>query len=282
MNKKYLLLLFLLMVAILLLFIPTTNSNFTTTANSSLSLEFCMEPTYVYYFQAPPDWGADTVYSYMWGTYNGSTVENAAFPGILMDCVDPDLKIYKYTLSSELAYQTYGENVFKNISFSDRQHADDANKKKTVDLKITDDINGKIFVPELYNNPDNTSEVRTVSYLYTTPYIYLWGSNGDNAAWPGVSISSNYVSLDAYYALINKSQYNNLIFSMNGSYKTADLTVPNFQDLTCVFKAYKSSVWKRVFYFGSWHTYSSWIDTEYDDWYSGDYQKFVASSAAGY
>lgn len=290
MNKKLLIMMLFLLIALMIPSIPETHSNFTTTANSSLSLDFLIEPTYTYYFQLPPGWGSSTVYAYMWGNIDEDgtivTVENAGYPGILMECVDSIRQIYSYTLSTELAYKTYGENVFNNIIFTD------SSSKKTIDLSVSKDINGKIFAPEMYQG----NGTRMICYRFDPCYVYIWNSNGAFADWPGTLIGNEYrISDKSYYTIVDDSIYPNIIFNGtftidNGdgtqtkytNWQTADLTIPEYQDLTCVINSNYSSTWKRLFYFGSWYAYSSWTETEYNNWQSTDYQSFLVSSQAGY
>lgn len=284
MNKKKSFYMWFVISILVFLFVSirVTFSKFTAISDTFLSLNLAAIPIYTYYFQVPPDWESENVYSYMWGTYNNSVVQNAAYPGIQMECVDSTKKIYKYTLSAELAYKTYGTNVFENIVFSNGETADQARYgKKTINQTVVGDINGKIFVPEIYV-PEDNNHIRVVCYGYEPCYIYRYGSAGDNGGWPGEKIAaSNNVSDSAYKKILDKTEYDKLIFNNNGSSQTENLNYPVYQDLTCVIKGNKKSAWRRMFYFGSWKTYSEWNLSGYTNWtQSSDYSGF--QSTIGY
>ena len=75
----------------------------------------------------------------------------------------------------------------------------------------------------------------------------------------------------------------------NGQNQSGDLTVPTYQDLTYKLTSTKISGKKfqhlafRLFYFGSWHSYDTWLSSEYATWRSGDYTRFqAAQTALGY
>ena len=165
----------------------------------------------------------------------------------------------------------------------------DPNRHQTVDSAVIASINGKIFVPELYK-PTNKDQIRVISHPLNSCYIYAWNHNypgkiEEFGGWPGKYLGNkegdkNYASASTFWGVINKSNSIKVIFHSDvNNDQTADLDVPNYQDLT-----YRKdlSKWKRTYYMGSWHKYSDWIKTDYNTWKTTDYVTFQESAEAGY
>ena len=230
------------------------------------------------YFQVPPDWYGSTYNVYFFNTDNNS---NSGWPGSSLTLVDSTKNIYSHTLTDyEMA--TYNRVVFTNGENVDNSSGLNGNARQTIDVVLTSDLYGKIFVPELYSDTDVRVFFRsgTTSWI---PFIYLWGSNGSNAEWPGVQLIDK-INTETYLSIIDVSLYNMMIFNKGTGgtgNQTADLNVPIYQDLT--FNLTTGPY--RIYYYGTWHNYSDWLSTEYSGWSSttGDYAKFQdAQTNLGY
>ena len=291
MKKKYLFIITTIISVAILMYvgIGVTYSKFTATADTVLQAEVTAKLDYILYFQAPPDWldkNGNGVYIYMYNS--DGTVENATFPGDSMTLFDSEKNIYKYNLSASKAQDTDGNYILIKAIFSNNSNSRNTSRK-TVNLSVTANDNGKIFVPELYKNAGNNNEIRMYSYAFNDGACncYYWGS-ASGPSWPGSSCGSA-ISDKGHTYKLDRSVYPNVIFNgtvtsgrSTATWKTDDLKVPLYQDLTCKMNGYKDSLWERFFYNGSWHSYSNWIDTEYSTWYSGDYQTFNSTRNLSY
>ena len=311
MKKKYLFIITSIISAFVLIYVGvgTTYSKFTATSDTVLQAEVTAKLDYTVYFLAPPDWrnfktGNVEVYAYMWGD---GDIKNATYPGLqiyednslgisgVYKCVIPADKPYKHIIFSNGALDSVPR---------DSDNEEMVYGKKTVDLNVTDNnatINNKIFVPEIYKG----NGIRTMTYLFGVDcYKYLWNSSGvKEAEWPGTSITSNYISNRAYSTIVDNTTYQYVIFSKYVSstntleYQTTNLYVPDKQDLTCIIRSrtlrgknyagnYEGvktqSMWRRLFYFGSWYSINDWVNDEGNirtSWQNVDYVKFNETKA---
>ena len=230
------------------------------------------------YFQVPPDWKGSTYNVYF---FNTDTLVNSGWPGEAMILADSTKNIYYHKLTDyEMA--TYDRVIFTNGQNVDNSSGLNTDARQTIDTVLTSDLYGKILVPELYSE----NGVRVFFRSGTTswiPFIYLWGSNGENGGWPGVQLTEK-INKETYLSIIDTNLYNMMIFNKGtggSGNQTADLNVPIYQDLTFNL----NSGPYRIFYYGSWHNYNNWQSTEYNAWSSatGDYTKFQdAQSGLGY
>ncbi len=175
------------------------------------------------YFKNTANWS--TVNAYVW--IGGTETSIQAWPGQAMTKVKDN--IYKYTISGD-----YNMIIFNNGG------------DQTVDLTIpganqiydyssgswsayTDDNNntdptGPVVTP---TTPVNPSGAKTVylknSANWSTINCYMWkDGNGENAAWPGASMSS---IGDGVYQYNIPGDFNMIIFN-NGGDKTGDMSLP--------------------------------------------------------
>lgn len=230
------------------------------------------------YFQLPPDWASEDVYTYLYdttGTYQNYTYSspNADFKAVL---IDNTKKIFKSTIEAGENILYYDKVVFNNV-----------NIRKTIDLDLITSNIGQIFVPELYSDDNGGTRVFYIVAADNLgnsdwiPYVYKW--NGDNSnGWPGVQLLESDIVSDKTFKAIIESTYNKVIFNNGGNnqpsnnrVQSSDLSVPAYQDLTI-----KNNSFFRRFYDGSWHNYITWINTDYNTWYNSDYANFVAAQTA--
>ena len=196
----------------------------------------------------------------------------------LLDCIDEELQIYQLTA---LKYNFAGYALRDiGVAFANELEPEKFMARKTIDIAITnyeDYDDGKIFVPELYNNPENTREIRAYCTYYEPCYVHMWNEgSGLSTPWPGIPLVNNKVSETTYYAIIDKSQYTHMIFNRQGRPQTGNLVIPSYQDLTYAYNG--SDLWRRYIYSGSWHNYDDWTAKEYDTtnnrWVHIEYDKW--------
>lgn len=222
------------------------------------------------YFQLPPDWDGSNVYIHL---FNSSS--NNGWPGYSATLSEATKNIYNYKLSQS-DISNYDNVIFSNANSSTRQ---------SIDLSLNSTNFGQIFVPELYSG--SGTRVFFSGSSDWVPYIYLWNnSTGDNNhAWAGELMSSK-ISGSGYCEVVDTSLYDRMIFN-NGSggvgNQTDNLNIPAHQDLT--YKLARnggntSHTVSRFYYDGSWHDYTTWIDSGYDTWHATHYASFVAAQSA--
>lgn len=282
-------------------------NNLTTIDGDEITLYAQWTPPKIY-FQMPPDWSGDKVYAYLYNSSN-NTIVNGAWNAStsLMTLKDSDKKIYQYEFSSSTDISnlsSYDKLIFSNDGIVD-DGTSTARRSVIIDFSTSD--LGKVYVPELYNS---TTQMRMFGYA-TTLYLYTWNSSSGstNAKWPGVRMQNDLVDGQrTHVQIVNISTYNRMIINQgSGQNQTEDITIPKkftlnsssviAQDLTfkitgtyinsrCPSNCSSSDQHKfyskafRYAYYGSWHDYSTWINTDYTTWNTtGDGAKFRAAQA---
>ena len=239
------------------------------------------------YFQMPPDWSGNTVYVHLYSD-SDSSIKNAPWHDTttVMTLKDQSKKIYQYIFNSETDIEN--SNKYNKIIFSNDGVVDDNNytARRTVALDFSTSDLRKVYVPHLYNS---SGESRFFVYS-TTMYLYLWKNgvaNSANSGWPpSVQMQNDIIDGErTHMKVVNLSQYDMMIlYQPSGEKQTDDINIPTNQDLT--FKMLNSQRsnghWRysafRYIYYGSWHSYDTWNDTEYTNWIqSGDGSKFQAA-----
>lgn len=244
--------------------VSVSNLNFT--SGTEIILYAQWKTNYIF-FQLPPDWNGTNVYVYLFN----DTINNG-WPGYTSTLVDSTKKIYGYELSSG-DLSTYTSLILANGDPSSRQ---------TVDITFDSSFLGKVYVPALYSG-ENQIRVFFQGSKNWDPYIYLWKDGTDtNNGWPGVVITTK-INSTSWSTIIDTKAYDKMIFDKGKGgtgNQSSDLSVPSYQDLTYNL----SSGPYRFFYFGGWHNYDAWVDSEYNTWNTtGDGAKFrVAQSVLGY
>lgn len=226
----------------------------------------------VVYFQLPPDWYGNKVYAYLFSDTGGMT-----WPGDEMTLVDEDKQIYSYVIPNE-ELDLYNKIVFTNGESVDNQDNNlllNGNARQTMDVTISNEMYGKIFVPELYSGEGTRVLFRNASKNWVQ-HIYKWNSSNSsqNNGWPGQEFTDS-INSSTYYTVVEPN-YNMMIFNKGRGgtgNQTANLNVPTNQDM--VYNINNSGPY-RIFYFGGWKDYTEWNDTGYTNWTSddGDYNKF--------
>lgn len=249
------------------------------------------------YFQMPPDWykdQSDSDYAVKIYIYNDSTKESyIAWPGSDMTRVTLNngaiTDVFKYTLSDRYLSQ-YDSVVFSNGKVpsegGNTNYAEDIKKRQTIDLSLTSDSYGKIFVPELYKNtaPNKQNEVRFFGRSNQNLYYYAWNNNTQVAkvAWPGEKLTES-IGATGYKFIFDKSEFDRMIINRgSGAEQSHDLTIPTIHDLTFSSSAYDSDHYyfyvTRWFYGGSWHSIDNWESSEYSTWSKTDYITFQGTN----
>ena len=235
------------------------------------------------YFQMPPDWYGTNVCAKLYTAAQANDPECTASDA--MTLVDNDKKIYKFDTSNYSNIDNYTIVYFSNgITIED---AAGTTPRRAIAQEFKD-TSGKakleqIFVPELYNVSGKT---RVYGYA-TNFYFYLWKGDNNNG-WPGSS--GTVIGQRIHKITFNTSEYENMIINQgSGNNQSNDLSTPSYQDITYKLTGTNISGRKfvhlafRLFYEGSWYNYNDWIDTEYDTWYSKDYEDFqTAKTNLGY
>lgn len=255
-----------------------TGSKVTTISGRSSNITLYAKWLPLIYFQLPPDWYGTTVYVKMYQTMPNIGEETVTDT---MELIDSTKKIYKYKITDTANINNFTVAYFtNNITIED---ASGTNPRRALGMNFSTSNIGKIFVPELYNS---STQTRVMGYA-TNFYFYLWKGNNNNG-WPGTS--GEVIGKRLHKTTFTNSQYVNMIVNNgNGQNQSGDLTVPTYQDLTYKLTSTKISGKKfqhlafRLFYFGSWHSYDTWLSSEYATWRSGDYTRFqAAQTALGY
>lgn len=246
------------------------------------------------YFQLPPDWykdDTDSDYNVKMYIFNDTTKEYLKeWPGDNMTRIT--LKngeitdIFKITISDRYLKE-YDSVVFSNGKISGSggytNYNEDIRKRQTVDLRLNSDNYGKIFVPELYKNKDNSNEVRFFGKTNQNLSYYAWNNSSGTAkvAWPGELLTDR-IGDPGYQFTFDKSVYDRMIINRvinnNSENQSHDLTIPTVRDLTFSTSNYDSDHYyfyvTRWFYGGSWYDIDDWENSEYSTWKENDYKEF--------
>ena len=222
----------------------------------------------ILYFQVPPDWTGG-YYAFL---YN-ATGNNAAWPGKPMTIKDSTKNIYQYKFENENP-EDYTSLIVVNANNSTRQ---------TMDIAFSTELLGKVWTPEIYKS---STKIRAFGYNSGSTYLYLWNSStgAKNAKWPGVEMSTRISGsgTEGFIDLTDSKAFNKIIYNHgSGSMQTNDLDITSafrsHQDLTFRLDGNKIHRLYRHFYKGSWHSYDTWIDSEYSVWLADDGSEFAAA-----
>ena len=199
-----------------------------------------------------------------------------AWPGISMSRdTSSSHDIYKVTLGDNIM-ENYDKVVFSNGNVPEGSgntyYNIDKTYSQTVDIDFTSSNWGKIFAPEIYNNPDNANEVRFFARNNQGLYYYIWNNSSQTAKdpWPGLQIS-NYRGASVLDFVFDKSVYDRLIINKgSGGAQTPDMNIPLYSDLTfsCTTEGNNTFYFyvTRMFYDGSWYNINNWETTGYNTW----------------
>lgn len=224
----------------------------------------------VIYFQMPPDWSG-RVCAYF---YN-DTDKNATWPGEEMTVKDSTKNIYQYKFENTNP-EDYTSLIIANAKNTTRQ---------TMDLTFSTSLLGKIWTPEIYKSDDI---IRVFGYNSGRNCLYIWNSSDSskrNADWPGVDMTRISGSGgEGYVDLTDARAFNKIIYNQgSSSMQTNDLdivsTFRSHQDLTFRLDGNKKHRLYRHFYKGSWHSYDTWLNSEYSEWLADDASDFAAAQA---
>ena len=218
------------------------------------------ELIYTYYFEKPSNWRGEYLHAHVWqNTSNGTT-----WPGLTMTQVSGS--VYKVEVTQDMSF--YSNHAY--IIFNDCAYSGDPNGTQTADIPLDRlQNNNQIFSLNTYSSTTKTRLFLKVSSNWTNMYAYMWGSGGENRAWPGVPFSEmsgfSYQKISAsVYELIfdnsEYSQYQNIIFNRgSGSTKTKDLSFPPpGQDYTYDWVDTGNNWVSGLYNFGYWSDYISY------------------------
>ena len=235
---------------------------------------------YDIYFQIPSSWyknNEDPDYVVKMYLYKDSDKSyHEAWPGISMSRdTSSSHDIYKVTLGDNIM-ENYDKVVFSNGNVPEGSgntyYNIDKTYSQTVDIDFTSSNWGKIFAPEIYNNPDNANEVRFFARNNQGLYYYIWNNSSQTAKdpWPGLQIS-NYRGASVLDFVFDKSVYDRLIINKGSrGAQTPDMNIPLYSDLTfsCTTEGNNTFYFyvTRMFYDGSWYNINNWETTGYNTW----------------
>lgn len=253
---------------------------------------------YDIYFQIPPDWyknQSDPDYTVKMHLYKSDDRSSyTSWPGLDMtrsSLTTPD--IYTIEITDDIL-STYDRVVFSNgnipASGGETYYEIDKTKRQTVDVTFGSSQWGKIFVPEIYSNPNNANETRFFARSHQNIHYYLWNNstNAKAAEWPGLALLDS-IGDSGYKFTFDKVTYDRMIINKYNEdtnqliAQTKNLTIPNCPDLTFSSSNYGKSYYyffiSRLFYDGSWHDLSSWENSEYSTWRANDYNVFTTTDS---
>lgn len=173
---------------------------------------------YTVYFKNSGNW--DSVYAYMWAD---SGDNNAEWPGVQMDVIDEDLKLYGITVQTD---DGFSHIIFNNNNGTQTDNLDLPGYNALFTMGAEGGWSD-------YEGSESDSGKRVAYFMNTqdwaSVYAYAWNSAGagSNAGWPGEEMTVYDASNNIYRIEFDSDiDFDKIIFNNNDGTQTADLDFP--------------------------------------------------------